>query len=36
LNKPNETGNFLPIQNEWIIEKHPMKVSTAMEEGAAV
>ena len=36
LNKPNETGNFLPIQNEWIIEKHPMKASTAMEEGAAV
>jgi len=36
LNKPNETGNFLPIQNEWIIEQHPIKVSTAIEEWTAV
>ena len=36
LNKPNETNNFLPIQNEWVLEQRPMKASTAMEEGSAV
>jgi len=36
VNTPNKTQNFLPIQNEWIIEQHPIKASTAMVEGAAI
>ena len=38
LNKPNETGNFYPIDAnfDWKMKKFPFKVSTAMEEGAAI
>jgi len=36
LNKPNETGNFLPLNGQWKLVQFPMKASTAIEEGSAL
>ena len=36
LNKPNETGNFLPSDGNWKMTRLPMKASTVMVEGAAI
>jgi hypothetical protein len=36
VNTPNKTGNFYPADDQWKLEQVPMKVSTAMAEGAAI
>ena len=36
LNKPNETGNFLPVNGQWKLTMLPFKASTAIEEGCAI
>lgn len=36
LNEPNKISNFYPSDDRWNIEYLPMKVSTAMECGAAI
>ena len=36
LNKPNETGNFLPADDSWKMMMLPIKVSTVIVEGAAI
>ena len=36
LNKPNETKNFLPADDNWYLDDLPMKASTAMEGGSSI
>jgi len=36
INQPNETGNFLPFDWEWVLREYPILESTAIEEGTAV
>lgn len=36
LNKPNETQNFLPSDDNWYIDYLPFKASTAIEEGSVI